>query len=165
MTDINENVKTVCSFYVSDWHLVTMLLPNIDKKINEGVKITTILEKNLIDNMTTLLDKLKLENKQRVLNIKWSKTNIADIELKDIIENNDEIIINGSMEYISNAHKKIKEYLSENRTNKTITIIDCYDINKYENNVKQILDKHDKILNTAGEKDKEEYVTNIKIAN
>lgn len=165
MTDINENVKTVCSFYASDWHLITMLLPNIDKKINEGVKITTILENNLTENMTTLLEKLKLENKQRILNIKWNKTNIKEIDLKDIIENNNEIIINGSLEYISNAHEKIKEYLRENETNKKITIIDCYDINKYENSVRQILDQHDKILNTAGEKEKEEYVTNIKIAN
>lgn len=165
MTDINENVKTVCSFYVSDWHLVTMLLPNIDKKINEGVKITTILENNLEENMTTLLEKLKLENKQKVLDIKWSNRDIENIDVKDIIENNSEIIINGSLEYINNVHQKIKQYLNEGEINKKITILDCYDINKYEKNIKQILDKHDKILNTAGEKDKEEYVTNIKVAN
>ncbi len=165
MTDINENVKTVCSFYVSDWHLVTMLLPNIDKKINEGVKITTILENDLTEKMTTLLEKLKLENKQKVLNIKWNSTNIENINLKTIIENNSEIIVNGSLEYINNVHEKIKEYLNENVVDKQITIVDCYDINKYENSVKQILDKHDKILNTAGEKEKEKFVTNIKIAN
>ncbi len=165
MTDINENVKTVCSFYVSDWHLVTMLLPNIDKKINKGVKITTILENDLTEKMTTLLEKLKIENKQKILNIKWSSTNIENTNLKTIIENNSEIIVNGSLEYINNVHEKIKKYLNENVVNKEISIIDCYDINKYEKSVKQILDKHDKILNTAGEKDKEEFVINIKIAN
>ena len=44
MTENNPNINRVCSFYASDWHLLTMLLPNIDRKINEGVKITTILE-------------------------------------------------------------------------------------------------------------------------
>ena len=31
----NNNVKKLCSFYVSDWHLVAMLLPYINQKINE----------------------------------------------------------------------------------------------------------------------------------
>lgn len=32
MTQLDKKIKKVCSFYISDWHLVTMLLPNIDKK-------------------------------------------------------------------------------------------------------------------------------------
>ena len=47
MADINKNLKSICSFYASEWHLVTMLLPNLDQKINKGVKVTTILEKDL----------------------------------------------------------------------------------------------------------------------
>ena len=27
MADINKNLKSICSFYASEWHLVTMLLP------------------------------------------------------------------------------------------------------------------------------------------
>ena len=49
--------------------------------------------------------------------------------------------------------------------NKTIEIIDCYDIEDCKYGIKDILDKHDKILNTSGEKDKEEYITTIKVAN
>ena len=60
MADINKNVKSICSFYASEWHLVTMLLPNIDKKINTGVKITTILEKDLTKEMKTLLKNLHI---------------------------------------------------------------------------------------------------------
>ena len=33
-----QNIKRVCSFCVSDLHLVTMLLPYLDKKIKEKVK-------------------------------------------------------------------------------------------------------------------------------
>ena len=74
MVNINKNIKKVCSFYVSDWHLTTMLLPHINEKINEGVKITTILENDLRENMETLLGKLKLKNTEKILNIDWHKT-------------------------------------------------------------------------------------------
>ena len=74
MADINKNVKSICSFYASEWHLVTMLLPNIDKKINTGVKITTILEKDLTKEMKTLLKNLHIENQDKILDIGWEKT-------------------------------------------------------------------------------------------
>ena len=66
MADINKNLKSICSFYASEWHLVTMLLPNLDRKINKGVKVTTILEKDLTKEMETLLTKLHLEEKKEI---------------------------------------------------------------------------------------------------
>ena len=66
MADINKNLKSICSFYASEWHLVTMLLPNLDQKINKGVKVTTILEKDLTKEMETLLTKLHLEDKKEI---------------------------------------------------------------------------------------------------
>lgn len=159
MTDIN-NIKTVCSFYASEWHLVTMLLPNIDRKINKGIKITTILEKDLKNNMETLLKKVNLENSDKILNIGWNKRKLENI--KELVENNDCIIISGTVEYIRNAHELIKESIDKN---KSITVIDCYDINECEPEIKNILDEHERVLNTSGEKEKEEYVTTIKMAN
>lgn len=160
MTDINNNVKTVCSFYASEWHLVTMILPNIDKKINKGNKITTILEMNLKNNMETLLQKLHLENAKEILNIGWNKNNLENIE--KTIENKDCIVVAGTVEYIKHANSLIKEIIS---TERNVTIIDCYDINECEPNIKQILNEHESVLNTAGEKQKEEYITAIKMAN
>ena len=159
MTDIN-NIKTVCSFYASEWHLVTMVLPNIDRKINKGIKITTILEKDLKNNMETLLKKVNLENSDKILNIGWNKRKLENI--KELVENNDCIIISGTVEYIRNAHELIKESIDKN---KSITVIDCYDINECEPEIKNILDEHERVLNTSGEKEKEEYVTTIKMAN
>ena len=69
MADINKNLKSICSFYASEWHLVTMLLPNLDQKINKGVKVTTILEKDLTKEMETLLTKLHLDDKKEIINI------------------------------------------------------------------------------------------------
>ena len=161
MTDIN-NIKTVCSFYASEWHLLTMLLPNIDKKTNKGIKITTILEKSLKNNMETLLKKLKLENESKILNIGWNKKELNINKIKELVENNECIIIAGTVEYIKKAHLMIKDFVNKDQI---YTIIDCYDINECEQEIKQILNEHEKVLNTAGEKDKEKYITTIKMAN
>ena len=155
MADINKNLKSICSFYASEWHLVTMLLPNLDQKINKGVKVTTILEKDLTKEMETLLTKLHLDDKKEIINIGWQKSNLEDI--KQAVQNNDCIIINGTKEFIEKAREEIENNLLE--------IIDCYDIEDCKYGIKDILDKHDKILNTSGEKNKEEYITTIKVAN
>ena len=160
MADINKNLKSICSFYASEWDLVTMLLPNLDQKINKGVKVTTILEKDLTKEMETLLTKLHLEDKKEIINIGWQKSNLEDI--KQAVQNNDCIIINGTKEFIEKAREEIENNLLEN---KIIEIIDCYDIEDCKYGIKDILDKHDKILNTSGEKNKEEYITTIKVAN
>ena len=104
MADINKNLKSICSFYASEWHLVTMLLPNLDQKINKGVKVTTILEKDLTKEMETLLTKLHLEDKKEIINIGWQKSNLEDI--KQLVQNNDCIIINGTKEFIEKTREK-----------------------------------------------------------
>ena len=161
MTDIN-NMEMVCCFYASEWHLTAMLVPNIDREINRGIKITTILEKNLENNMETLLKKLNLLNKKEILNIGWNRNELDLNEIKKKIENNECIIIVGTVEYIKKAHSLIEKCINKDRN---IKIIDCYDINECEREIRPIINEHEKILNTLGEKDKEEYITEIKVAN
>ena len=115
MADINKNLKSICSFYASEWHLVTMLLPNLDQKINKGVKVTTILEKDLTKEMETLLTKLHLEDKKEIINIGWQKSNLEDI--KQAVQNNDCIIISGTKEFIEKAREEIENNLLENYRN------------------------------------------------
>ena len=98
--------------------------------------------------------------KKEIINIGWQKSNLEDI--KQAVQNNDCIIINGTKEFIEKTREIIENNLSGN---KIIEIIDCYDIEDCKYGIKDILDKHDKILNTSGEKDKEEYITTIKVAN
>ena len=62
MEILKNNIEKICSFYVSDWHLVTMLLPYINKQINEKVNIITVLEKDIQENIITILNKLNLNN-------------------------------------------------------------------------------------------------------
>ena len=47
------------------------------------------------------------------------------------------------------------EKLLENQ-NQYLTIINCYEVMQFNNNMTQILDQHDKILNTSGERQIEE---------
>ena len=159
MVNINKNIKKVCSFYVSNCHLATMLLPHINEKINEKVKITTILEESLQVEMKMLLEKLELNNKEKILALNWNKT--EEISIKPI--QNQEIIIAGSIEYIDKMHKILEELISSEEKN--ISVIDCYNFETSRENIKEILDNHEKVLNTAGEKEKSEYITQIKMAN
>lgn len=108
MDFVNEKVEKICSFYVSDWHLVTMLLPYINKKIEEKSKITTILEKDIESNIETLVEKLNLKKSEKILEINWKKqevkkySKLAQILSKQIDYNVTEniILVNGTKEYI-----------------------------------------------------------------
>ena len=60
MESSKNNIEKLCSFYVSDWHLVTMLLPYINKQINEKANVITILEKGIEENIKTLIKRLQI---------------------------------------------------------------------------------------------------------
>ena len=174
----NENIIRLCSFYVSKWHLITMLLPYINNKINEKMKIATISETDLNQNVKILINKLNIKNGEKILKINWNNKNsnkysnirkIIDINIGNEIL----IIVNGSNEYIKNVNKNINKYLKNNIsklevTNTKIKIIDCYEITEFNNDIVEILDKHDKIFNTSGEKEItdifEDYSRNKKIS-
>lgn len=143
-----KNINKMCSFYVNDWHLTVMILPFINKKINNNEKITIISEENLENNINILLEKLniKYEIKDKIKNLGWYKTKKEDIEKKSLEKQN--IIIIGKSNYIDSVNKIIEE---KNRNN--ITIVDCYEVMDFNNNMENILKKYDRMLNTSGEKE------------
>ena len=126
-----QNIKKLCNFYVSDLHLSVMLLPYISKQINEDVEITTIFEKLEKQNIETVLDKLNVKNKEKILNINWFN---SDKDTYEKIENTIE--------------KSIKD-------NKKMTIIiggnKKYILEEIGNDMKSIVKEYDGILNTSGE--------------
>ena len=159
-----NSIKNLCSFYVSDWHLVTMLLPYIDKSINEGTKIATFLEKDIKENVNTLLERLNLKTKNQILNINWTKTkekkysNISNVQNENISEKL-LIIINGSKSYIQVVKDNISKYIQKNKAklvNINIKIVSCYEIVDFNGNIQDILNSSDKILNTSGEREIED---------
>ena len=161
-----NNLTKLCSFYVSDWHLVTMLLPYINQKINEQAKIATILEKNIKQNVETLVEKLNLKNKEKILNLNWSiqdeiKEKINELEKKQELV----IFINGSKEFIEKYNRKLTRYFETHLIKNEIKIINCYEVIEFNGSITQILDEHDKILNTSGEKEIKEVFTDYEKSN
>lgn len=155
----NKKIEKVCGFYVSDWHLVTMLLPYINSKIEENVKITTILEDKMEEKIKTLLEKLNLKNKKEILNVNWNAlkskkyTDISKTLKKQIDQNTENIIIvNGSKEYIEKNNINIEKWI-KNSNVKNIKIINFFEVTEFNSNIMGILDSHNKILNTSGEKE------------
>lgn len=162
MDKLNNSTEKLCSFYISDWHLVTMILPYINKELNEKANIVTVLENNIEENIKTLISKLNLKNEKKILAIDWKNVKEKEsLEINQKLEklqsNSDNIIlIKGSKTYIENININIAKILnkrSEKLKNTKIKIIDCYEVTDFNGNIKDILDTHDKILNTAGEKE------------
>ena len=137
MNNKNYQVEKLCGFYVSDWHLTTTILPYINSKIDEKTNVITILENNIEENIKVLMEKLNLKNKNEILSIRWTSVDskkYTDIENIEIINSN------------------INKWL-EKANIKSIKIIDFFEVTEFNNNIVNILDGHDKILNTSGERE------------
>lgn len=163
MENFKVNMEKLCSFYVNEWHLVTMILPYINKELNEKANIITILENDIEDNVKTLMSKLNLKNEKRILEIDWKgnkeiKYDILKEKFNQLLkedENLDIIFVNGSKDYIDLVNYNISKIINENETklkNKEIKLVNCYEVTEFNNSIKDILDTHSKLLNTAGEK-------------
>ena len=155
----NKKIEKICGFYVSDWHLITMLLPYVNSKIQENVKITTILENKMEEKIKIFLKKVKLQNEKEILNINWNSLKskkYTDISktLKKQIQTNKEnlVLINGSKEYIEKNNINIEKWMKTSKI-KNIKIINFFEITEFNNNIIEILDNHNKILNTSGERE------------
>ncbi len=165
MVNENKNITKVCSFYVSEWHLITMLLPHINKTINERNKVTTILEDDAQEKVEILLNKIKIENANNIININWRKKDVSNIkieelELEETEDIDNEIIIAGSIEYINEANDLIEDYVKNNDFKGRIKIINCY-LAEENLNIKEILNDHRAVLNTAGERTTKEFMKSI----
>lgn len=155
------NLK-ICSFYVSDWHLTAMLLPYIEEAIERKEHISTILEKNISYNMKEILTRIKISNreKEEIIKVGWENNNLIKYnDIKKYMEkitkedNKITIIVEGRKERIEYIGKNIDKWMkkSEKRLKKKeIRIINCYEVTEFNNDLNEILNNHDKILNTAG---------------
>jgi hypothetical protein len=166
MVNANYQVTKVCSFCASDWHFITMLLPHLNKSINEGKKIATILEEDSQNKVAMLLEKLRLKNAKKILDINWNKKEENEYEIEKILrkrgEKELEIIINGTENFINNVNELIEDYRDNNTIIRKIRIINCYYVT--ENlNMREILSKHDMVLNTAGEEKVEKFMAKVEM--
>lgn len=163
MVYTNDNIKKICNFYVSDWHLAVMLLPYINKEINKGTKITTVFQNNMKNNIETLVRKLNLKNEKEILQIDWNTKNNSILEryVKENLSGGEEnlFIINGDKEYLEKSNEKVIEYIGKNKTKKNfIKIVDCYEVEQNEEKMYNIIKMHDCVLNTSGEHNIEKII-------
>lgn len=143
---LNKCIKKICCFYASDWHLTVMLLPYINKNIDEKNKIYMKFEHSIEDKMKILLGKLKIKNEKSIRNIDWNEK----IGEEEICENTKVYIISGSEEYIKEKNELIEQYYC-NRDDR-VKIINCYSVSE-EKNLNNIIknNNYKNILNTKGE--------------
>lgn len=142
-----SGINKVCSFYASDFHLEMMMLPYINKKLEQNANIILFTQKDLEKSIKVLMSKINLseEKKQKIANLNWSNHSI--IKLEKIKPEDEQIFfIIGDELYIKQINEKLKNIKGN------VTIVDCYELEQVENKVKQIVQMHDKILNTTGEK-------------
>lgn len=155
-----KNFKRMSSFYVNEVHLITMLLPYMERKLNEESNIYTVLQNSLEKTVNLLLSKLNLKDelKEKIKSIDWKSKNISDYKNLEKQINSSApkyIIINGNEKYIREINKMLNKYKKNHEENNMI-LINCYDIVEFNKNIVNILDNTDKILNTSGEHEIEE---------
>lgn len=156
-------IKKVCSFCVSDWHFITMLIPYIHKKIEAKEEVLVHTEQNRFETMRTFLTKLTLnqETKQKLADLNWKESKISRYrQIQEELENgqnNITIIVEGENAYIERINRYIEKWVAKNKKiEKNITIVNCFEVMQFNQNIEEILKEHDKILNTSGEKEIEE---------
>lgn len=156
-------IKKSCSFYISDMHFATMIMPFIKKQIENETNVTTFLENNYTNNIELVLARTNIqeEQKKKILEINWKEntnnkySNLEKLLKNKIIKNKENvIIINGHEEYIKMTNELIKKFLEKNSRkyeNTEILIMDFYEVGTFNENITEILDNHEIIFNTSGE--------------
>lgn len=138
----NVEAQRYCSLYVNDMHLIVMLIPYIERELEKKEKIITILENDLENEIDTIVKKVNLERekKNKIKRINWKKNLLSKEQIGEI--KGETILIKGSYEFIQSVNEVLKT--EDNR------VIDCYDIDTFEQNSRTILEQHNAILNTSG---------------
>lgn len=155
----NQRVEKLCSFYVSDWHFATMLLPYINRKIEEQINVITLLENNIQENIVTLVKKLNLKKEKEILEIRWENFNSKKYgDIKQLLEleinakKQNIILINGSRDYIEKNNENIERWIEKEKVS-NIKIINFFEVTEFNHHIVEILNAHDRVLNTSGERE------------
>ena len=138
------NKRKLCCFYVSDVHLITMLLPYINERINKSTKVITILENDMSRSADKVINAIQGKKSDELLSIDWKNKDLKYLYELDI--ENKLILIKGKDEFIEKANKII------NDRKEKCDILNCYEMMQANESLEKILDKHEKIVNTSGEK-------------
>ena len=138
----------VCCFYASGEHLMSILLPYINEKLEENQNIVTILEED-IGKETKDLKKIfnfEKENWSKIEEVLKRKENLKNSEFKDSI-----VIIIGNNSFLE----------QKNKIDEAKIVINCFELMQGLDKIEKILEESDKILTTKGLKEISEMFTQI----
>ena len=97
MKEISSTQK-LCSFYVSNMHFATMILPFVNKQIKEKTSVVTFLENNFTTNIELVLSRLTIsdEVKKDAVDLKPALELISHISFVKDVEKGTSISYGGT---------------------------------------------------------------------
>lgn len=131
-----------CNFYVSENHLLTVLMPYIDEKIKAKKELIVFSQKDISSDVKKYLKQVKVfeGESEKILNLSWKK---CKKEISEEFINKDIAIVIGGEDFIN----KINDSIDKNSN--FYEIINCYNIEEIKN-LREICEKYSGILNTTG---------------
>lgn len=134
------NKKKFCSFYVSEYHLLTILLPYINEQISKSQNVEVILEEDMLDYVKKYLKRNEIYNISKIIKLGWKKTKKEKFIIK---EDTDLAVVIGKEKFIKNVNEKIEQERNLKE------IINCYNIETL-NSLNEIVKEHNFVLKTSG---------------
>ena len=132
--------KNFCSFYVSEYHLLTILLPYIDEQISNSKNVRLILEEDMIESVKKYLKRYEINNMSKIIKLGWKK----EIEDKiEISENIDNVIICGHETFVKKINREISKF------ERNVELVKCYNVDSL-NNLNEVARENDFVLRTNG---------------
>lgn len=145
-----EKLEKICSFYASDYHLEMIMIPYINKKIEEQENVVIITERSLKETVKDVILRINLleKRKNEILNINWEN---SEVEVVNKMKTNKTltIFVIGSLSFINKVNKKIENFEMNNK----VRIVNCYSLEDAQDNMTEIVRQHKKVLNTTEEKE------------
>lgn len=126
--------QEICSFFVSNAHLLTIILPYIDEKINEGKNVTILSQKDLNEDVKRYLKSVKKFDKEGIRKaFSKNKINYESLNEEGIL------FVIGDEKFISSVNLDRENYEK----------IDCYEIENISN-LQRIIEKYEYYLRSDG---------------
>ena len=106
--------EKMCLFYASDYHFEMIILPYLNKKIEENNNVVIFTENNLKDTVNVLMSKMnfKEDRKNKILKLDWENDDLEKFEkLKNYEKDSKDtvVFIKGTENYIKNVNNNINE--------------------------------------------------------
>lgn len=143
-----ESKENSCAFYASDYHLEMIMLPYINENFKNNKTVYVFTQNNLTDTVNTLVGKVNLESKtkEKILNINWNKDD--ENKYKKLIEDKEKsvVFVKGDKQYI----EKVNNNLEQIKGYKEFEVIDCYNLDEVNGEIKSISNKYGSVLKTLG---------------